>query len=113
MFADELEGEATAAAEAKEKKRDTVSQLTKRMSEIKVSNKITIEAQEADLANKKARKLRKVLREIELIEEKLRNGENVEKEQVEKLKKKHEVMSELVELGEEGVWIELFFFSIF
>jgi partner of Y14 and mago protein len=78
-----------------------ITSLTKKMGEIKVSTKITAEAQEADAKNKKIRKLKKTLREIEQIEEKLRKGENVEKEQMEKLKKREEVLDELEKLGDE------------
>ena len=48
----------------------TTSSLTKKMSEIKISSKITPEQIETDLKQKQLRKLKKQLREIEQLEEK-------------------------------------------
>ena len=71
------------------------------MSQIKVSNTITPEQIEADINAKLIRKLKKQLREIEQIEEKFKNGQSVEKEQAEKLKKKEFLLDELNKLGGE------------
>ncbi len=71
------------------------------MSEIKVSNRITPEQIEADQKQKTIRKLKKQLREIEQIEEKVNNHHQIEKEQMEKIKKKESIISELESLGED------------
>ncbi len=85
----------------KKKENDQVGELSKKMSEIKVTNTISGEQIEADLKMKKIRKLKKTLREIEQIEEKLKAGQQIEKEQLEKLKKKESIFDELKSLGEE------------
>jgi partner of Y14 and mago protein len=78
------------------------SSLTKQMSEIKISSKITPEQIEADLKLKSIRKLKKQLREIEQLEEKIANGSLVtpEKEQLDKISKKQTVIEQLDELEE-------------
>ena len=78
------------------------SLLTKQMSEIKISSKITPEQIEADQKLKTIRKLKKQLREIEQLEEKIENGQlaTPEKEQLEKISKKETVIKQLNELGE-------------
>ncbi len=78
------------------------SLLTKQMSEIKISSKITPEQIEADQKLKTIRKLKKQLREIEQLEEKIANGQlaTPEKEQLEKISKKQTVIQQLNELGE-------------
>lgn len=78
-----------------------VDDLNKKMAQVKVSDKITAEAQEADSNSKKIRKLKKLLREIEQIEEKVQSNQVVEKEQLEKLKKKESILNEISELGDE------------
>ena len=83
----------------KEKTNETTSSLTKKMSEIQISSKITPEQIEADLKQKQVRKLKKQLREIEQLEEKQRN-EKLEKEQLEKISKKESIIEQLNELGE-------------
>ena len=72
------------------------------MSEIKISSKITPEQIEADQKLKTIRKLKKQLREIEQLEEKIENGQlaTPEKEQLEKISKKETVIKQLNELGE-------------
>ncbi|CAF0761519.1 unnamed protein product [Brachionus calyciflorus] len=95
IFVDDLERE----QKEKIKKTDKTEGLSKRMSEIKISTKITPEQIEADMRQKKARKLKKLLREIEQIEEKMNKNQPVEKEQIEKLKKKDDIEKELNELG--------------
>jgi uncharacterized protein with WD repeat len=70
------------------------------MSEIKISNKITAEDIENDIRFKKVRKLKKSLRDIEKIEERMKAGDTVEKTQIEKTKKKEEIINELEQLGE-------------
>ncbi len=77
----------------------TTSSLTKKMSEIKISSKITPEQIEADLKQKQIRKLKKQLREIEQLEEKQISGK-LEKEQLEKISKKDLIIEQLNELGE-------------
>jgi uncharacterized protein with WD repeat len=100
VFVEEVE-KASKSANKKTVDRADVSHLAGKLSEIKVSSKITAEQMEEDAKQKKIRKLKKVLREIEQIEEKLRDKQAVEKEQMEKLKKKESILSELEELGAE------------
>jgi len=85
----------------KKKENNQVDELSKRMSDIKVTSLISGEQIEADLNMKKIRKLKKTLREIEQIDEKLKAGHQIEKEQSEKLKKKESILDELKSLGEE------------
>jgi partner of Y14 and mago len=72
------------------------------MNEIKISNKITAEQIEADSRNKHIRKLKKQLREISLLEEKIADGtiSNPEKQQLDKISKKGEILEELEKMGE-------------
>ena len=93
------------ANKKKEKKPDEkaqapVNMLSKMMAEIKVTNKISGEDFEADQKNKQIRKLKKTLREIEQLEEKMQSGQlpNPEKEQLEKLKRKEAILQEIQEL---------------
>lgn len=103
VFVEDLQKEKKAI---KKKENDHVTELSKKMSEIKVTNTISGEQIEADLKMKKIRKLKKTLREIEQIDEKLKAGQQVEKEQLEKLKKKESILEELQSLGEEAVSFE-------
>ena len=75
--------------------------LAKMMAEIKVTNKISGEDFEADQKNKQIRKLKKTLREIEQLEEKINSGElkNPEKEQMDKIKRKEAILKEIEELS--------------
>ena len=77
--------------------------MTKKVSEIKISSKITQAQIEEDMRQKQIRKLKKTLREIEQIEEKLNGPEKnqVDKGQLEKLKKKEVTLNELKELVED------------
>jgi hypothetical protein len=86
--------------QASESSLTTINQL---MSNIKISSKITSEQIEANARSKQIRKLKKQLREIESIDEKMRaNGEQrLEKEQLEKLKRREAIVNELSELGED------------
>ena len=81
---------------------DATTSVTKKMNEIKISNKITPEQIEADLKQKQVRKLRKQLREIEQLEEKISSGQlpAPEKEQLEKISKKDLLIEQINELGE-------------
>lgn len=94
VFVDDLERE----HKEKSKKTEKSSELTKKMAEIKISNKITPEQIEADMKQKKIRKLKKSLREIEQIEEKLKINQSVELGQLEKVKRKENIIRELEEL---------------
>lgn len=85
----------------KKKENDQVAELSKKMSEIKVTNTISGEEIEADLKMKKIRKLKKTLREIEQIGEKLKDGHPIAKEQLEKFKRKESILKELQSLGDE------------
>ena len=67
------------------------------MSDIKVTDKISGDDFEAEQKQKQIRKLRKLLREIEQLEEKAKVGA-LEKEQQEKVKKKECVLKELDDL---------------
>lgn len=87
-------------SESKKTSEKQVDSLTNRVSEIKISTKITPEQIEEDARQKKIRKLKKTLREIEQIEEKLNAKQPVEKEQADKIKKKQSILDELEELGE-------------
>ena len=89
VFVDDLENEQKEKSNTKQKPKSTnsirqneINKLNKMMSDIKVSNKITPEQIEADQKQKNVRKLKKQLREIEQIEEKVNNGQQVEKEQM-------------------------------
>lgn len=97
VFVDDLERE----QKEKFKKPDKSLELTKKMSEIKISNKITPEQIEADIKQKKIRKLKKILREIEQIEEKVSTNQSVEIGQLEKVKKKGDIIKELEDMDEE------------
>jgi hypothetical protein len=70
------------------------------MSEIKITSSITGEQIEADLKMKQLRKLKKQLREIEQLEEKIKSGEmkNPEKDQLEKIKRKENIIEEIEQL---------------
>jgi hypothetical protein len=104
VFVADLEKESrekpSASRASNSSRSNELSKLTKMMSDIKVSNKITGEQFEADLKQKQIRKLKKQLREIESIEEKVKANQTVEKEQLEKLKKKDTLIEELSDLGE-------------
>ena len=79
----------------------TINQL---MSNIQISSKITSEQIEAEARSKQIRKLKKQLREIEAIEEKTQaaGGEHrLEKEQLDKLKRREAIVDELAALGED------------
>ena len=93
MFVDDLEKE---KKQKKKEKLDT-SDVTKMIAEIKISNKITPEQIEADLRQKQIRKLKKMLREIEQLEERIKSGDLKvpEKDQLEKIKKKESILAEL------------------
>ena len=86
----------------KPEEEDATTSVTKKMNEIKISNKITPEQIEADLKQKQVRKLRKQLREIEQLEEKISSGQlsAPEKEQLEKISKKDLLIEQINELGE-------------
>lgn len=84
----------------KTKEDNKIKNLSNRVAEIKISNSITREQIENDVRQKKIRKLKKILREIEQIEEKMQQNINVEKEQLEKRMKKETILNELIELGE-------------
>ena len=68
------------------------------MSEIKVTANITGEQIEADIKFKKLRKLKKKLRDIEDLETKIKSGIQIEDTQMEKVKRKQEVIDEIEEL---------------
>jgi len=87
---------------AKDGNKTNVNDLSKKVSEIKISSKITQAQIEEDMRQKQIRKLRKTLREIEQIEEKMSGTERdqVDKGQLEKLKKKEATLQELKDLGE-------------
>ena len=72
-------------------------QVTKMMADIKVVTSITGAQIEADEKAKKLRKLRKNLREIESLEEKQKLG-SLEQSQLDKVKRKQEIMDEIEEL---------------
>ncbi len=106
VFVDDLENQVKDKSNLKQKpinsiRQNEINKLNKMMSEIKISNKITPEQIDADNKQKHVRKLKKHLREIEQIEEKVNNGQQVEKEQMEKIKKKESILSELESLGED------------
>lgn len=84
----------------KNKEDDRIKKLSIRVAEIKISNSITREQIENDERQKKIRKLKKTLREIVQIEEKMQHNIFVEKEQLEKRMKKETILNELKELGE-------------
>ena len=102
VFADD----AKTKTKSKESKQAAASSgmndLGKKMSEIKISSKITAAQIEEDLRVKQIRKLKKVLREIQQIEEKMNGPDNTQpdKAQTEKLKKKEATIQELEDLGE-------------
>lgn len=76
-----------------------LNEINKKMAEIKIATAISGEQIEEEQKNKQIRKLKKSLREIELIEEKIKNGQQVELTQIEKAKKKESIIDELKQLG--------------
>ena len=99
MFADDQKSK----NKAKDGNKTNVNDLSKKVSEIKISSKITQAQIEEDMRQKQIRKLRKTLREIEQIEEKMSGAterDQVDKGQLEKLKKKEATLQELKDLGE-------------
>lgn len=98
MFVDDLEREHKEQSKKTQKSTD----LVKKMSEIKISNKITPEQIEADMRQKQIRKLKKTLREIEQIEDKIKMNQTVEQGQLEKVKKKQNIIKELEDLDLEA-----------
>jgi len=65
------------------------------MAKVMISSCITGEQIEAEENFKKVRKLKKQLREIEILEEKQLAGEVLAKEQLEKVKRKNEIFSQI------------------
>lgn len=80
------------------------NQVTKMMSEIKISSSITPEQIESEEKEKRLRKLRKTLREIEALEVKMKAGPNgfgvqLEKPQADKVARKQEILDEIETLN--------------
>lgn len=97
VFVDDLERE----QKEKSKKTEKCSDLVKKMSDIKISNKITPEQIEADMRQKQIRKLKKLIREIEQIEDKIKMNQSVELGQLDKVKRKQILIKELEDLEKE------------
>ena len=84
-------------SEKPKKEKAPIETVNKMMSEIKISTAITGEQIEAEMKVKQIRKLKKQLREIEQLEEKMKST-NLEKDQLEKVKKKEQLLFEIEQL---------------
>lgn len=92
------EGTTSKASQQKQETERTTDAVARKLGEMRVTAAISGEQIEAEERQKRVRKLRKSVREIEQLEEKARAGASLEKEQLDKVAKKQDILDQIDEL---------------